>query len=99
MQFCPVQRPEFMFFRRVRGWTNASRTVGRYDAKGLVAGKFRAKKYKGKAAGIIDDKSAYGKGLADETHKAMNAPGLKETINKQITAGDKDFSALISKLK
>ncbi|MEI9982677.1 MAG: ABC transporter substrate-binding protein [Aliidongia sp.] len=39
------------------------------------------------------------KGLADETRKAMNAAGLKEAVNEQIAAGDKDFSALISKLK
>jgi branched-chain amino acid transport system substrate-binding protein len=82
-----------------KGWTNVYRIVGRDDVQGLVAGKFLAAKYKGKAVAIVDDKSAYGKGLADETRKALNAAGLKEVIDEQITAGDKDFSALISKLK
>ena len=82
-----------------KGWTNVYRVCGRDDAQGLVAGNFLAKAYKGKAVAIIDDKSAYGKGIADETRKAMNAAGLKEVINEEITAGDKDFSALISKLK
>ncbi|MET1029304.1 MAG: branched-chain amino acid ABC transporter substrate-binding protein [Dongiaceae bacterium] len=82
-----------------KGWTNIFRVCGRDDAQGLVAGKYLAKKYKGKSVAIIDDKSAYGKGLADETRKAMNAAGLKEVVNDEITAGDKDFSALISKLK
>jgi len=82
-----------------KGWTNVYRTCGRDDAQGLVAGKFLAEKYKGKKVAIIHDKSAYGKGLADETKKAMNAAGLQEAMYEAITQGDKDFSALISKMK
>jgi len=80
-------------------WTNIYRTCGRDDAQGKVAGDYLAAHFKGKAVAIVDDKSTYGKGLADETRKAMNAAGLTEAINEQITAGDKDFTALISKLK
>jgi branched-chain amino acid transport system substrate-binding protein len=80
-------------------WNNVYRTCGRDDAQGRVAGKYLAEHFKGKPVAIVDDKSTYGKGLADETRKAMNAAGLKEVVNEQITAGDKDFSALISKLK
>ncbi|MGB8841547.1 MAG: branched-chain amino acid ABC transporter substrate-binding protein [Aliidongia sp.] len=80
-------------------WTNVYRTCGRDDAQGKVSGDYLASHYKAKAVAIVDDKSTYGKGLADETRKAMNAAGLKEAVNEQITAGDKDFSALISKLK
>jgi branched-chain amino acid transport system substrate-binding protein len=82
-----------------KGWNNIYRTCGRDDAQGQVAGKYLAEKYKGKAVAIIHDKSAYGKGLADETKKAMNAAGLKEAMYEAITQGDKDFSALISKMK
>jgi len=82
-----------------KGWNNIFRTCGRDDAQGEVAGKYLADKYKGKAVAIIHDKSAYGKGLADETKKAMNADGLKEAMYEAITQGDKDFSALISKMK
>jgi branched-chain amino acid transport system substrate-binding protein len=80
-------------------WNNVYRTCGRDDAQGKVAGEYLAAHFKGKAVAILDDKSTYGKGLADETRKAMNAAGLKEAVNEQIAAGDKDFSALISKLK
>ena len=80
------------------GW-NVMRACGRDDAQGTVAGKYIAATYKGKNVAIIDDKSAYGKGLADETRKAMNADGLKEVLNESITAGEKDFSALVSKMK
>jgi amino acid/amide ABC transporter substrate-binding protein, HAAT family (TC 3.A.1.4.-) len=37
--------------------------------------------------------------LADETRKAFNAAGGKEVLNDTITKGEKDFSALVSKLK
>jgi branched-chain amino acid transport system substrate-binding protein len=82
-----------------KGWNNVFRTCGRDDAQGLVAGKYLADKYKGKKVAIIHDKTAYGKGLADETKKAMNDAGLKEVMYEAINKGDKDFSALISKMK
>jgi branched-chain amino acid transport system substrate-binding protein len=80
------------------GW-NVHRVCGRDDAQGLVAGKFLAKNYKDKKIAIIDDKSAYGKGLADETRKALNAGGVTEAVNESYTAGEKDYTALVSKLK
>ena len=78
---------------------NVARVCGRDDAQGLVAGNFLAKHYAGKKVAIIDDKSAYGKGLADATNAAMTAAGLKPAIVESINAGEKDYSALVSKLK
>jgi branched-chain amino acid transport system substrate-binding protein len=80
-------------------WNNVFRTCGRDDQQGGVAGGYLASNYKGKKVAIIHDKSTYGKGLADETQKAMNAKGLKEAMYEAVTQGDKDFSALISKMK
>ncbi|MBO0739316.1 MAG: branched-chain amino acid ABC transporter substrate-binding protein [Alphaproteobacteria bacterium] len=82
-----------------KGWSNVFRSCGRDDAQGAVAGKYLADHYKGKHVAIVHDKTAYGKGIADETMKAMNAAGLKQTMYEAITQGDKDFSALISKMK
>jgi branched-chain amino acid transport system substrate-binding protein len=82
-----------------KGWTSVFRTVGRDDAQGTVAGDYLAAKFKGKKVAIVDDKSPYGKTLADETRKAMNKKGLKEALSEEIAQGDKDFSALIGKLK
>ncbi len=82
-----------------KGWTHVFRTCGRDDAQGIVAGNFLAKKYKGKNVAIIHDKSTYGKGIADETKKNMNRAGLLEVMYEAINQGDKDFSALVSKLK
>jgi branched-chain amino acid transport system substrate-binding protein len=80
------------------GW-NVTRVCGRDDAQGQVAGAYLAKHYAGKKVAILDDKSAYGKGLADETRKAMNAAGLTETMNESYNAGEDDYNALVSKMK
>jgi branched-chain amino acid transport system substrate-binding protein len=80
------------------GW-NVARVCGRDDAQGKVAGAFIAGHYKDSKIAIIDDKSPYGKGLADETRKALNAAGVKEAMDESYTAGEKDYTALVSKMK
>src|SRR5581483_3286330 len=75
------------------------RVCGRDDQQGQVAGAFLAKKFADKNIAIVDDKSTYGKGLADETRKYMNDAGKKEVLDDSYNAGDNDFSALVSKLK
>ncbi len=81
------------------GWTNVFRTCGRDDAQGRVAGTYLLAHFKGKPVAIVQDKTAYGKGLADETKKAMNAAGVTEALYESVNQGDKDFSALVSKMK
>jgi len=82
-----------------RGLWNVFRTCGRDDQQGTVAGAYLADKFKAAKIAIIDDKTPYGQGLAEETKKAMNAKGVKEVIREGVNVGDKDFSALISKMK
>ncbi len=82
-----------------QGLWNTFRVCGRDDQQGTVAGNYVAKHYKGKNIAIIQDKSTYGKGLADEMKKALNAAGVKEKMYEAYTQGDKDFNALVSKLK
>ncbi|GBF25630.1 leu/Ile/Val-binding protein [bacterium MnTg02] len=81
------------------GGPNVFRVCGRDDQQGSVAGAYLAKNYGSKNVAIIHDKTAYGKGLADETKKAMNAAGKKEALYEAITAGEKDYTALVTKLK
>ncbi|MDX2155872.1 MAG: branched-chain amino acid ABC transporter substrate-binding protein [Hyphomicrobiaceae bacterium] len=78
---------------------NVFRTCGRDDQQGEVAGKYIAEKLKGKKVAIVHDKTTYGKGLADETKKAMNKLGVKEVLYEGVNTGEKDFSALVSKIK
>ena len=82
-----------------KGWVNVHRVCGRDDAQGIVAGKFLATAFKGKKVAILHDKTAYGKGLADETRKNMEKAGLKAAMYEAYTAGEKDYSALVSKMK
>ncbi|MBI1207833.1 MAG: ABC transporter substrate-binding protein [Azospirillum sp.] len=82
-----------------QGFANVLRVCGRDDQQGQVAGAYLAKNYKGKNIAILHDKTAYGKGLADETQKSLNAAGIKEKLYEAYTAGEKDYSALVSKLK
>jgi branched-chain amino acid transport system substrate-binding protein len=82
-----------------RNMWNIFRTCGRDDQQGAVAGAYIVDKFKGKKIAIVHDKTTYGQGLADETKKAMNAKGVKEVLYEGINIGDKDFSALVSKIK
>jgi branched-chain amino acid transport system substrate-binding protein len=81
------------------GGPNVFRVCGRDDQQGIVAGDFLAKQYGGKKIAILHDKTAYGKGLADETKKELNKMGVKEAMYEAYTAGEKDYSALVSKMK
>jgi branched-chain amino acid transport system substrate-binding protein len=78
---------------------NVARTCGRDDQQGEVAGKYIISKFKGKKIAIVHDKTTYGKGLADETQKTMNKGGVKEVLYEGVNTGEKDFSALVSKIK
>ena len=82
-----------------RGMWNTFRVCGRDDQQGLVAGDYLAKAYKGKNIAILHDRTTYGKGLADETQKAMNKAGAKEKMFEAYTRGDKDFTALVTRMK
>jgi len=78
---------------------NIFRVCGRDDQQGQVAGEYIVKHFKGKKIAIVHDKTTYGKGLADETKKTINKGGMKEVLYEGVNTGEKDFSALVSKIK
>jgi branched-chain amino acid transport system substrate-binding protein len=86
-------------FTDQRAGPNIYRVCGRDDQQGGVAGKYLASHFADKKIAFVQDKTAYGRGLADETKKAMNEAGKQEELYEAITAGEKDYSALVSKLK
>ncbi len=75
------------------------RTCGRDDRQGYVAGAFMAKRFKGKRIAVLHDKSTYGKGIADATRDTLHRNGVTETLFDAYTAGEKDYTALVTKLK
>src|ERR1041385_3185230 len=82
-----------------RGLWNIFRTCGRDDQQGAVASAWIIKNMKGKKVAIVHDKTTYGQGLADETKKGLNKGGSKEVMYEGVNLGEKDFSALVSKIK
>jgi len=82
-----------------KGNTTVFRTCGRDDVQGATVGAYIIKNKKTAKIAILHDKSPYGKGVADETKKALNAGGVREAMYESYNDTDKDFTALINKMK
>jgi branched-chain amino acid transport system substrate-binding protein len=82
-----------------RDLSTVFRTCGRDDQQAEVAAKFVAETFKDKKIAILNDKGQYGKGLADAFKASLNAAGINEVFNDALTPGEKDFSALVTRLK
>ena len=82
-----------------RNMWNIFRVCGRDDQQGVLAGGIVAERFKGKRVAVVHDKTTYGQGLAEETRKAMNKAGMKEVLYEGVNVGEKDYSALVSKIK
>ncbi|MFC3076342.1 branched-chain amino acid ABC transporter substrate-binding protein [Shinella pollutisoli] len=82
-----------------RGLANVLRTCGRDDQQAEVAAAYVLANLKDKKVAVIHDKGAYGKGLADAFKAALNAGGVTEALYDSVTPGEKDFSALVTRLK
>lgn len=82
-----------------RGLPNVFRICGRDDQQGKVAGEYIAEHFKDQRVAVIHDKTTYGKGLADETKKVMNALGVEEVLYEGVNTGERDFSALVSLIR
>ena len=82
-----------------RGMWNIFRVCGRDDQQGGLAGALIAQRFKGKRVAIVHDKTTYGQGLADETRRAMAKGGLKDVMYEGVSKDDRDFTALISKIR
>ncbi len=75
------------------------RTCGRDDQQGKVAADYIAKHFKGEKIAVLDDNSTYGKGIGDQVRMNLKKLGVPIAYSTSYTAGDKDYSALISRLK
>jgi len=82
-----------------RGLSAMFRMCGRDDQQGIVAGDYIVDVLKGKKIAVINDKDTYGKGLADATAKQLTSRGVKPVLEEGLTRGEKDFSALVTKIR
>ena len=82
-----------------RGLWNVFRVCGRDDQQGKVAGDYILKHYKGKNIAIVHDKQTYSQGLAEQVKKTINEGGMKEKMFEAFGKDDKDFNALVSRMK
>ncbi len=78
---------------------DAFRTCGRDDQQGMVWAELARDKLMGKKIAVIHDKTTYGKGLADAALDNMHKFGVKEVLYEGVNTGEKDYSAIVSKIK
>ena len=81
------------------GAWNVFRICGRDDQQGAVAGDYIAKHFRNQKIAVLHDNSSYGKGLAEETLKAMRAQGVEPAMFQPYVPGERDYAALVSRMK
>lgn len=82
-----------------RGMPYMFRTCGRDDDQSKAAVKFMTDQLKAKGVYIVDDKTTYSQGLADNVEKLAAGAGLKVLGHEHVNQGDKDYSAVLTKVK
>ena len=82
-----------------KGAWNTLRTCGRDDQQGAAAAKYLVDHFRTAKIAVLNDNSAYGKGLADQTTKNLVAAGVTPAMQAAYTPGERDYSALVSRMK
>lgn len=82
-----------------QGFETFFRVAATDDVQGPKGANYAARHLSAQRIFIIDDKTTYGKGLADEFEKEARKLGLTILGHEGITQGDKDFTPLLTKLK
>ena len=82
-----------------RGYQHIMRTAGLDSSQGPTAAKYILETVKPQRIAIIHDKQQYGEGLARSVQDGLKAANANVVFFDGITAGEKDFSALIARLK
>ncbi|HEX4835288.1 MAG TPA: branched-chain amino acid ABC transporter substrate-binding protein [bacterium] len=83
-----------------QGFENVFRVIGRDDQQGPYAAGFMTKTLKAKRIAVIHDNTVYAKGLADATKAALEGmSGAQIVFFDAVTPGEKDFSAVLTKVK
>jgi len=82
-----------------QGYETAFRVMANDAQQGKVLGDYAVNKLKAKKIAVIDDRSAYGKGLADQFELAAKSAG-GELVTREFTDTTKtDFTAILTRIK
>ena len=82
-----------------QGFKSAFRVIPNDVQQGKAIGDFIADTLKAKKIAIIDDRTAYGQGLADEVEKAAKAKGVTIAKHEFTTNTATDFMAILTSIK
>jgi branched-chain amino acid transport system substrate-binding protein len=82
-----------------QGYKTAFRVMTNDAQQGKALGEFATKVLSGKKIAVIDDRTAYGQGLADEFVKAVEANGGQVITREYTTDRSVDFTAVLTSIK
>ncbi|MGH8751660.1 MAG: branched-chain amino acid ABC transporter substrate-binding protein [Burkholderiales bacterium] len=82
-----------------QGFKTTFRVVANDLQQGKVLGEYAVKKLNAGNVAIIDDRTAYGQGLADEVEKAVKASGGNVVAREFTTDKAIDFAAILTNIK
>ena len=82
-----------------QGFKTAFRVVADDVHLGSTLGKYAVKELKGKSIAVIDDRTAYGQGVAEEFTKAVKAAGGSIAETQFTTDKATDFTAILTQIK
>jgi branched-chain amino acid transport system substrate-binding protein len=82
-----------------RGLKGVFRTVGRDDQQGPAIAAYIAQDLAAKRVAIVDDKTAYGEGLATEVDKSLRAAGVTIVGRERTTDKETDFKSILTRIK
>jgi branched-chain amino acid transport system substrate-binding protein len=82
-----------------QGFKTQFRVVGRDDQQGPAIASYLMTSKKPKLVAVIDDATAYGKGIADEVEKTLKAAQVNVLPREQGTDKTTDWKAILTKVK
>lgn len=82
-----------------QGFDTSFRVMGHDDDGGNYAGQYAVKTLKAKRIAVIDDRTAFGQGLADEFIKSLQAQGVQPVAREYVDDKTVDFSAVLTTVR
>ena len=82
-----------------RGLPGIFRVCGRDDQQGQLSAQIIRERFPGRKVAILHDNTPFSRGLADATKANLNKAGVTEALFNSITPGERDYTAVITRLK